>query len=90
MQDFYEQVAGLAATALAPPTPKYQIWFGHNMLEIKPHPSIIVDWIVIQQFALHMLNLTKKGYTNAFQIDFIYRPTARMMTFNLYTGLPER
>ena len=42
----HEQVAGLVATALAPPTPEYQILFGHIMLEIVPHPSIIVDSII--------------------------------------------
>ena len=57
------------------------------MLEIVLHPGIVVDWIIVQQFVLQMLNLTKTGHTNTHQINFIHRPTARMMTFNLYTGL---
>ena len=90
MQDFYEQVAGLAATALAPPTTGYQIWFGRIILEIVPHPSLILDCIKVQQSALQMLKLTKKVFTNTYQMDFIYRPTARMMTFHLFNGLTER
>ena len=54
------------------------------MLEIVPHPSKIVDWIIEQQLALQLLNLAKKCYTITFQIDFMYKPTARMMTLNLY------
>ena len=87
MQDFYEELAAFAATALDPPLPAYQIWLGHIMLEIAAHPSMIVDWIIVQHFALEMLSMTRRGYTNTYQINFIHRPTGNMITFSLYTGL---
>ena len=40
------------------------------MLEMIPHPSIIIDWIIVQHFALQVLNVAKKGYTNTYQIKF--------------------
>lgn len=87
MQDFYEDLAAYAATTLAPASPDYRLWLGRILLEIIAPPGIIVEWIVIQQFALDMLRLTKRGYTNTYQINFIHRPTGMMVTFSLYIGL---
>ncbi len=87
MQDFYEDLAAFAATTLTPAGGYYQLWFGQIMLEITASPRAIVEWILVQQFALDMLRLTEGGYTNTYQISFIHRPTAEMITFSLYTGL---
>ena len=57
------------------------------MLEVVSRPGAIVDWILVQQFALDMLRSTKRGYTNTYLINFIHRPTGHMMTFSLYIGL---
>ena len=79
----HEQVAGLAATALATPTPGYQIWFGHIMPEIVPHPSIIVDSIIrianaeSDQEGLHE-HVSDQLYAQADSQD------------DVCTGLPER
>ena len=87
MQDFYEDLAGFAATTLTPASHNYRVWFGQIMLEITAPPSTIVNWIVVQHFALELLRMTKLGYINTYQINYIHRPTGRMLTFSLYTGL---
>lgn len=87
MQHFYENIAAFAATTLEPASHNYQIWVGQIMLEITATTRTVVDWIVVQQFALDMLRMTKRGYTNTYQINFVQRPTGKMMTFSLYTGL---
>ena len=86
MQDFYEDLAALAATTLTPPSRGYRIWLGQLLLEVVVPPGVIVGWITIQHFALEMLRMTKTGYTNTYQINFIHRPTGMMVTFNLYAG----
>lgn len=87
MQDFYEDLAAYSATTLTPASCGYQIWIGQLMLEIRAPPTVIINWILIQNFALDMLRLTKRGYTNTYQINFIHRPTGMLVTFSLYTGL---
>lgn len=87
LQDFYEDLAEFAATTLSPASNEYQLWFGQIMLEIRAQPTMIVEWIMVQRFAVDMLSLTTRGYTNTYQINFIHRPTGKMITFSLYTGL---
>lgn len=87
MQDFYEDVAAYAATTLTSASRGCHICIGQLLLEIVAPPNVIVGWRIVQNFALHMLNLTKRGYTNTYQINFIHRPTGMMVTFNLYVGL---
>lgn len=87
MQDFYEELARFAATTLTPASQSYRVCFGQINLDITAPPSTIVNWIVVQQFALELLRLTKRGYINTYQINYIHRPTGRMLTFSLYTGL---
>ena len=59
------------------------------MLEMIAPPTVMVEWYILQHFALDMLGMTKKGYTNTYQINFVHSPTGRMVTFSLYTGLPR-
>lgn len=87
LQEFYEDLARFAATTLSPASDDYQLWFGQIMLEIRAQPTMIVEWLMVQRFALDMLSLTTRGYTNTYQINFIHRPTGQMITFSLYTGL---
>lgn len=87
MQDFYEDLAAYAATTLSPTSNYYPLRFGQLVLEIMAPPRVVVEWTLVQHFALQMLKLTKSGYTNTYQINFIHRPTGRMVTFSLYTGI---
>ena len=87
LQDFYESVAGYAAITPVSETSTFQLWLGQIMLEIIAPQGEMVDWLIVQTFALDMLELTKRGYTNTYQINFIHRSTGKMMTFSLYTGL---
>lgn len=87
MQDFYEDLAAYAATTLTPASCGYQIWLGQLLLEVVAPPRVVVSWIIVQHFALDMLKMTKRGYTNTYQINFVHRPTGMIVTFNLYMGL---
>lgn len=87
MQGFYEDLAAYAATTLAPVSSYYNFRLGGLLLEIMAPPRVIVEWTLVQQFALTMLKLTKSGYTNTYQINFVNRPTGKMVTFSLYTGI---
>ena len=89
MQDFYEDLAAYAATTLTPVSHNYNVWWGQLLLEIVGPPRGMVNWHIVQHFALDMLTLTKRGYTNTYQINFIHRSTGMIITFNLYTGLPR-
>lgn len=86
LQDFYEDLAAYAATTLDPASRGYHIWLGQILLEIVAPAGVIVDWTIVQHFALDMLRMTKRGYTNTYQINFIHRPTGMMVTFSLYAG----
>lgn len=90
MQNFYEDLAAYAAITLDPASSRYQIRLGQLLLEVQAQLNLIVDWIVIQQFALEMLKLTKRGYTNMYLINFIHRPTGKIVTFSLHTQHPRR
>ena len=86
MQDFYEDLAAYAATTLTPTSRCYHLRLGELLLEVIAPPRAVVEWILVQHFALNMLRLTKSGYTNTYQINFIHRPTGMLVTFSLYTG----
>ena len=87
LQDFYEDLAAFAAVTVTPAARRHQLYLGQILLEIMGPPGFVVSWIMVQKFALDMLRLTKRGYTNTYQINFIHRPTGRMFTFSLYVGL---
>ena len=87
MQDFYEDLAAFAATTLTPTSCCYHLRLGQLLLEVVAPPRTVVEWILVQHFALTMLRLTKRGYTNTYQINFIHRPTGKLVTFSLYTGI---
>lgn len=87
LQDFYEDLAKFAATTLSPASDDYQLWLGQIMLEIRAQPTMIIEWLMVQRFALDMLSLTRRGYTNTYQINFIHSQTQQMITFSLYTGI---
>ena len=87
MQDFYENLAAYAATTSTPVSNYYPLRLGQVLLEIMAPPRVVVEWTLVQHFALAMLKLTKSGYTNTYQINFIHRPTGKMVTFSLHTGI---
>ena len=87
LQDFYEDLAALAAVTLLPAMRSQQIYLGQLLLEIMGPPGSVVSWRMVQIFALDMLRLTKRGYTNTYQINFIHRPSGTMVTFSLYIGM---
>ena len=89
LQRFYEDLALFAAATVTPAARGHHIHLGEVLLEIMGPPGFVVGWLTIREFALDMLRLTKRGYTNTYQINFIHRATGRMITFSLYVGLPR-
>lgn len=87
LQNFYEDLAAFAAVTVTPAMRGHQIHLGEVLLEIMGPPGFVVSWMTIREFALDMLRLTKRGYTNTYQINLIHRATGRMITFSLYVGL---
>ena len=87
LQKFYEDLAAFATVTVAPAARGHHIHLGQILLEIMGPPGFVVSWMTIREFALDMLRLTKRGYTNTYQINFIHRATGRMITFSLYVGL---
>ena len=86
LQQFYEDLAAFAAVTATPAARGHHIHLGQVLLEIMGPPGFVVSWMTIREFALDMLRLTKRGYTNTYQINFIHRATGRMITFSLYVG----
>ena len=87
LQNFYEDLAAFAAVTVTPAARGHHIHLGQIVLEIMGPPGFVVGWMTIREFALDMLRLTRRGYTNTYQINFIHRATGRMITFSLYVGL---
>ena len=87
LQSFYEDVAGYAAIATVPPVERFQFYLGEIWLEVSAPAGCKVDWIIVQRFALDMVAMTKRGYTNTYQTNFVHRPTGKLLTFSLWVGL---
>ncbi len=90
LQSFYEDLAGYAALTTEPLSERIQIWFGEIMLEVSAPVGINVEWISIQGFAMEMLAMTKRGYTNTYLINFVHRPSGKIVTFSLFVGAIRR
>lgn len=92
LQDFYEDIAAFAANTLSPPLHTYHFWMGEILLEIMgPRDSgETISWRVVTAFAAEMVSLTRRGYANTYQINFIHRPTGRMVTCSLWIGLASQ
>ena len=86
LQKFYEDLAAFATVTVTPAARGHHIHYGQVLLEIMGPPGFVVGWMTIREFALDMLRLTRRGYTNTYQINFIHRATGRMITFSLYVG----
>jgi len=86
LQSFYEDLAGYAALTTEPLSERIQIWLGDITLEVSAPIGTNVEWISIQGFAMEMLEMTKRGYTNTYLINFVHRPSGKLVTFSLLVG----
>lgn len=86
LQDFYEHLSGFAAVTNCPPLQSYLFRLGSIELEVMAPQGINIRWAVVQAFALEMLEMTKRGYTNTYQINFVNRTTGKLITFSLWVG----
>ncbi len=86
LQDFYESIAAFAASTLRTPSNYYRMVVGDITLEVICPAANVINWIIVQTFANQMLEMTKRGYSNSYQINFVNRSTGRLLTFNLYVA----
>ena len=85
LQAFYEDIAYLAATTLSSTATRYLIRMGKIDLEIRSQMGDI-PWTVVVSFANAMLDITKKGFTNTYQVNFINRATGKLVTMSMWIG----
>lgn len=83
---FYEDLAAFAATTDNAPAETYRMWVGEIMLEVMAPSGYKITWLDVQHFANEMIGLTKRGYVNTYQVNFIHRTTGMLVTFSLYVG----
>lgn len=84
--DFYEGVAAFAALTNVVPSRSFRISVGNIMLEAMAPAGHDIQWISVQRFANWMVELTRRGYVNTYQINFIHRTTGVLLTFSLWVG----
>ena len=87
MESFYEDVAAYAALTTSIMSNRVEIWLGGIMLEVVGPAGSNLSRRHIQAFAMDMLAMTKRGYTNTYLINYVHRPTGKLLTFSLYVGL---
>ena len=85
LQSFYEDVAYLAATTAMAPGRRYLVRVGQIDLEIRSNVGD-VPFAVVIAFANSMRELTTRGFTNVYQVNFIKRATGRFLTMSLWIG----
>lgn len=85
LQSFYEDTAYLAATTLSTPAWRYLIRQGKLDLEIRSQEGNI-PWMVVATFANIMREMSKKGFTNTYQVNYINRETGKLLTMSLWVG----
>lgn len=84
LQDFYEHLSGFAAVTNRPPSQSYHFRLGTILLEITAPQGTKIGWAFVQTFSMQMLEMTKRGYTNTYQINFVHRATGKLITFSLW------
>ena len=85
--DFYENIAAVAATTSRPIQETYQFWVGEVSLEIAGTRGCRIPWNIVASFASDMVSMTRRGYINTYQINFMHPSTGRIMTCSLWIGL---
>lgn len=86
MLDFYENIAAFAASTSMATADCYRMVLGEVTLEAKGPVGVPIPWLVVQAFANYMLDMTKRGYTNTYQINLVNRRTGQLLTFSLWVG----
>lgn len=84
--DFYEDIAAFAALTDIIPLQMYRMWVGDIMMEVMAPSEHDIQWIAVQRFAEWMIELTRRGYINTYQINFVDRTTGLLLTFSLWVG----
>ncbi len=62
------------------------MWVGNIMMEVMAPSGHDIQWNDVQTFAKWMIELTRRGYINTYQINFVHRATGLLLTFSLWVG----
>lgn len=84
--DFYENIAAYASMTDAATARRYRLWMGEILMEAVAPDGYDIPWAMIQNFALWMLERTRRGFVSTYQINFIHRTTGALLTFSLWVG----
>lgn len=84
--DFYEDLVAFAAMTNVVPSQSFRIWVGDIMMEIMAPAGHEIQWISVLRFANWMIEMTRRGYINTYQINFVHVPTGLLLTFSLWVG----
>lgn len=86
LQSFYEEVALAAVMTQLTPSDRYLIRLGTIDLEIRSQMGDI-PWTFVISFANSMRELSKMGFSNTYQINYINRATGQLLTMSLWIGV---
>ena len=86
LQSFYEDIAYLAATTKSSTSTRFFYRMGTIDLEIRSQMGEIPRAMVIA-FANSMRELTKRGFTNTYQVNYINKATGQLLTVSLWVGV---
>ena len=86
LQAFYEGVAVAAFATRLTPSDRYLIRLGTIDLEIRSQMGDI-PWTFVISFANAMREMSRMGFTNTYQINYINRVTGQFLTMNLWIGV---
>lgn len=84
--NFYENVAGYASVTDLATAQRYRLWMGEILMEAMAPDGYDIPWAMVQSFANWMLERTRRGYVNTYQINFIHKATGGLLTFSLWVG----
>lgn len=86
LTSFYEDIAEKAATTALHVAERYYLRLGEITLEIRSALGA-VPWSAVAAYANWMRENTKRGFTGTYVINFVHKPTGKLLTMKLLIGI---
>ena len=86
LMSFYEEVAAIASTTTSPITDRLFFRTSGITLEIRSALGA-VPWAEVIRLANWMRDNTNRGFTGTYQVNFVHRPTGKLLTMSLWIGI---
>ena len=86
LMSFYEEVAAIASTTTNPVTDRFLFRTADITLEVRSALGAVL-WADVIAFANWMRDNTSKGFTGTYQVNFVHRPTGKLLTMSLWIGI---